>query len=237
MEMQNQKVAGAKAAHATQKYLDIAEIKDNTVLMKDGSLRAVIAVSSTNFALKSEDEQNAITAAYQNFLNSLNFPLQILMHSRVLDINGYLEKLRTLAASQTNELLRIQMNEYLEYIARLVEYSSIMTKTFYVVVPYSATPIKEHFGSKLLKIFNPAVQIAAREEDFEKARTRLEERISHVISELGGMGLRSILLNTEELVELLYNSYNFESASPLYAEAVEGLEINQSDSNLRMTSE
>lgn len=227
LEMQSPKSDRAKPAQSTQKYLDIAEIKDNTIIMKDGSLRAVIVVSSTNFALKSEDEQNAITAAYQNFLNSLDFPVQILMHSRVLDINGYLEKLRTLAASQTNELLRIQMNEYIEYIARLVEYSSIMSKNFYVVVPYSATQIKETFGSRLLRLFNPAAQIAIHEEDFEKAKSRLQERIDHAVSELGGMGLRSLVLNTEELVELLYSSYNFEFASPLHAEALEGIELNK----------
>ena len=92
----------AKPTESTQKYLNISEVKDNVLVLRDGSLRAVITVSSTNFALKSEDEQNALTGAFQGFLNSLDFPVQILIHSRILDINGYLEKLRTLASGQTN---------------------------------------------------------------------------------------------------------------------------------------
>src|SRR3989338_4978029 len=115
--------------------------------MKDGSLRGVVAVSSTNFALKSEDEQNALVAAYQGMLNSLDFPIQILIHSRVLDINSYLGKLKTLAAGQTNELLRIQMTEYIEYIGKLVEFANIMSKNFYVVVPFSSAPQHESWTS------------------------------------------------------------------------------------------
>src|SRR3990167_7860884 len=100
-----------KAAESTQKYLDIAEIKDNTIILKDGSLRGVVAVSSTNFALKSEDEQNALIGGYQNLLNSLDFPIQILIHSRVLEIGGYLGKVGGLAARQANEMLGIQQHE------------------------------------------------------------------------------------------------------------------------------
>ncbi len=215
-----------KAAESTQKYLSIAEIKEDAIILKDGSIKAVVAVSSTNFALKSEEEQNAMIAAYQNFLNSLDFPIQILMHSRVLDINGYLEKLRNLAAGQTNELLRIQMSEYIEYVQRLIEYSSIMSKNFYVVVPYSAgQQVKETLGSKLMKILNPASSIAQSEEGFELAKQKLNERIDHIVSALGGMGLRSIVLKTPELIELLYQSYNFEAASPLHAEAVGEIDI------------
>lgn len=214
-----------KRAEPTQKYLKIAEIRDNVVLLKDGGLRAVIAVSSTNFALKSEEEQSAIAAAYQNFLNSLDFPIQLLIHSRVLDIEGYLEKLRGLAAGQTNELLRIQMSEYIEYVQKLVEYASIMSKTFYVIVPYSAGAVKETMLGRLTKIFNPVAEIATRQEDLEKARAKLGERIDQIVSGLGSMGLRSMVLNTRELIELLYMSYNFESASPLHAEAIEEMNL------------
>ncbi len=217
-----------KIAESTQKYLNIAEIKDNTIILRDGGLKAAIAVSSTNFALKSEEEQNALVAGYQNFLNSLDFPIQILMHSRILDINGYLEKLRNLAASQTNELLRIQMSEYIEYVQRLVEYASIMSKNFYVIVPYSAgKPVKESLGSRFMKILNPASAVIASEESFELGKQKLDERLDHVVSALGALGLRSIVLRTEELVELLYQSYNFEQASPLHAEAVHEIDIQQ----------
>ena len=221
-EMQSKKTKGVP----TQRFLNLAEVKDNTIVMKDGSIRAVIAVSSTNFSLKSEDEQNAIVQAYQNFVNSLDFPIQILMHSRVLDINGYLEKLRNLTASQTNELLRIQMTEYIEYIARLVEYASIMSKNFYVVVPYSASTLgKESFFGKITKIFNPAKQIITGQAEFEKAKEKMEERSNRVIGGLGAMGLRTVLLRTEDIIELLYQSYNLESASPLHAEAIEEIDI------------
>lgn len=224
-EMQAKKSKGVP----TQKFLNLSEIKDDTIVMKDGSLRAVVAVSSTNFALKSEDEQNAIVQAYQNFLNSLDFPLQILMQSRVLDINGYLEKLRNLTAGQTNELLRIQMSEYIEYIARLVEYASIMSKNFYAVVPYSgalgAGAGKETFLGRMGKFFNPARQIVASEEGFEKAREKLAERINHVLSGLGAMGLRTVVLKTEDLTELLYQSYNLETAAPLHASEMEEIDL------------
>lgn len=227
MEMQSPKLVHSKPSESTQKYLDIAEIKENTIVMKDGSLRAVIVVSSTNFALRSEDEQNALIGAYQSFLNSLDFPIQILIHSRVLDINGYLEKLRELMASQTNELLRIQMAEYIEYAARLVEYASIMSKTFYVIVPYFTTPTKQTLGSRFRKFFNPAAQIAGHREAFERAKVKLDERVAHVVSGLGSMGLRSLVLQTPELIELLYLSYNFEFATALHAEAVEEIEVQE----------
>jgi len=221
MEMQNPNLIRVKPSVSTQRFLDVAEIKDSIIILRDGSYRAAATVSSTNFALKSEEEQNALTAGYENFLNSLEFPVQILIHSRVLDINGYLEKLRNLASGQTNELLRIQMSEYIEYIAKLVEYSSIMSKIFYVVVSYSERAAKkEGFGGKFLKIFNPASGIATREEDFEKAKIKIEERVNHVMGGLGGVGLRSIRLNTSELMELLYQSYNLDNSSPLRAEAL-----------------
>ncbi|TSA44733.1 hypothetical protein D4R52_03760 [bacterium] len=225
MEMQNPKLAGGKPTESTQKYLDIAEIRDNIIVLKDGSLRGVIAVSSTNFSLKSEEEQNGLTSAYQNFLNSLDFPIQILMNSRVLDINSYLEKLRTLAAGQTNELLRIQMAEYIEYIAKLIEFASIMSKNFYVIVPYSAQPVKETWGSKIRKVFNPVAGIAVRQGDFDKAKIKLDERLQHVTGELGTMGLRSIVLGTEELIELVYQSYNLGASAPLNTGEVEELEL------------
>src|SRR3989338_5399650 len=122
LEMQSSQLAGYKAP-STEAYLDIAEIKEGTVVLKDGSLRAVIVVSSTNFSLKSGQEQNALISSYQSFLNSLEFPVQILMQSRKLDIHNYLEKLRIIMQQQTNELLRLQTQEYIEYVSKLIEYA------------------------------------------------------------------------------------------------------------------
>src|SRR3990167_8041994 len=134
-EMQSPTMAGNKPTVSTQAFLDIAEIKENIVIMKDGSFRAIVVVSSTNFSLKSVEEQNALIAAYQNFLNSLEFPVQIVMQSRKLDIHAYLDKLRSTMQQQTNELLRLQTQEYIEYISKLIEFASIMNKTFYVIIP------------------------------------------------------------------------------------------------------
>ena len=120
---------------STQSFLRISEIKNDVVVLDDGSLRAVVAVSSTNFDLKSQDEQNSIIFNFQRFLNSLDFPVQILMQSRKMEIGGYLEKLKRLAEKQTNELLRVQTEEYTEFIARLIENASIMNKNFYVIIP------------------------------------------------------------------------------------------------------
>src|SRR5882724_7180748 len=154
IEMQNS--SKQKAAASTQAYLDVQEVKEATVVMRDGSLRAVLAVSSTNFSLKSGDEQNAMIGSYQNFLNSLEFPIQILMQSRKLDINSYLDKLRGVAQQQTNELLRIQTQEYVEYVSKLVEFASIMNKSFYVVIPLGTASVKTGFVQKIANLFNPA---------------------------------------------------------------------------------
>ena len=116
------------------------------------------------------------------------------------------------------------MTEYIEYVGKLVEYASIMSKTFYVIVPYSSSPVTEGLGGKIKKILNPAAGVAGAYEDFEKAKVKLEERVNHAVSELGGMGLRSIVLKTGELVELLYMSYNFD-ATPLDTGSLEDMEV------------
>ncbi len=224
-EMQSQSMSGSKPTASTQAYLDIAEIKEDTVVMKDGSLRAVIVVSSTNFSLKNTDEQNALISSYQNFLNSLEFSIQILMHSRKLDIHSYLDKLQAVMQQQTNELLRLQTQEYIQYIAKLIEFASIMTKTFYVIVPLSTTAAKQGFFSKITNLINPAQQISGNQRGFEAAREELTKRVNQVSSAMGAMGLKSIALTTEELVELMYNSYNLNTASPIKIKSIQDLEL------------
>jgi type IV secretory pathway VirB4 component len=224
-DMQSGQLAGNKPTASTQSFLDVGEIKQGTIVMNDGSLRAVIVVSATNFSLKSADEQNALIGSYQSFLNSLEFPIQILMQSRRLDVNSYLEKMRGVMQNQTNELLRLQTQEYIEYVAKLIEFASIMNKTFYVVVPYSEVAIKTGFLNSLSKLFNPAGSIKVSEEDFEKQKEHLDQRVEQVSGELSGMGLRTLILNTEELVELLYNSYNLNTSSPMRIKSIEELEL------------
>src|SRR3989339_1848524 len=130
-------------AEPTQKFLHIAEVRDDLVVLNDGTVRGVILVSSVNFDLKSEDEQKAIIGNYVNFLNSIDYPLQIVIQSRPLDIDDYLDRLKKVEREQTNELLRMQTAEYRQYVSELVEIGDIMTKRFYVVVPYDPISDKQ----------------------------------------------------------------------------------------------
>lgn len=225
IDMQSSQLSGNKPTASTQSFLDIAEIKESTIVLRDGSLRSVIVVSATNFSLKSGDEQNALIGAYQSFLNSLDFPIQILMQSRRLDINSYLEKMRGIMQQQTNELLRLQTQEYIEYVSKLIEFASIMNKTFYVIIPHSVEAVKTGTLSKLTSLFNPAGNIKLKQVDFERQKETLTQRVDQISSELSGMGLRTIVLNTEELVELMYNSYNLSTASPIRIKNIEELEM------------
>ena len=210
---------------STQAHLDIAEVKEGTIVLRDGSLRAVIVVSSTNFSLKSGDEQNALIDSYQSFLNSLEFPIQILMQSRKLDIHSYLDKLRSVMQDQKNELLRLQTQEYIEYIAKLIEFASIMNKTFYIVVPYSPFITKEGFMQKFKNIINPVRNISMKRQEFAMHKESLLQRVNQILGTLNGMGLRTIVLQTEELVELLYNSYNFDNSSPIQIQKIDELDL------------
>jgi type IV secretory pathway VirB4 component len=214
-----------KPTASTQAYLDISEIKEGTIVMRDSSLRAILVVSSTNFSLKSIDEQNAMIGAYQNFLNSLDFPIQILMQSRKLDVNSYLDRLRGVMQQQTNELLRMQTQEYIEYIGKLVEFASIMNKTFYIVIPLGTAAVQGGIFQSLTSFLNPAGQVSAKNRDFEKAREELQKRVNTVVTGLAPMGLKTILLNTEELLELVYNSYNLDTASPIKIKSIDELDL------------
>src|SRR3990172_8302804 len=155
-------MSGKKPTISTQSFLDIYEIKDNTVVMKDGTLRSVLLVSSINFSLKSEEEQNAIIAVNVQFLNSLDHPMQIVIQSRKLDIDRYLDNLKDLEKQQVNELLKAQMADYRNYINELLEMAEIMTKRFYIVVPYDAKADgkkQKGFGSSLSAVFRPAAAV------------------------------------------------------------------------------
>lgn len=146
---------------STQAYLPISEIKEGVVVMRDQSLRSVLIVSSVNFALKSEQEKDAIIASYQSFLNSLNFPVQIVASSKKLHLTNYINSLKTLGQNQTNPLLKIQTEEYSRFIEQLLEVSNIMEKRFYVVVPYFPAGVNVEGGIKDLigknKPFPPAL--------------------------------------------------------------------------------
>jgi len=198
-----------KSGASAQQHLDIAEIRDDCVIMKDGTLRAVILVSSINFALKTEAEQNAIIYGYMNFLNAFDFPMQIVIQSRKLDISGYLERLNNSEKEQTNELLKMQIAGYRRYVAELVELGDIMTKKFFVVIPYNPTTDKRKgFFGRLRELFQVARIIRVKEATLQNYKQELFMRVNHVSSLLGGLGLSTVALDTQSLIELYYNIYN-----------------------------
>lgn len=194
---------------STLKYVDIKTIRDGVVVLKNGTLRAVLLVSTVNFDLKSSDEQVAIIGAYQNFLNSLDFPIQIVVNSRKLNIQPYIEVLKEKAREQRNELLKIQIIEYQEFIKNLSDVTNIMSKFFYLVVPFA--PVEDSNDGvlgKISSIVRPTENLAEREELFETYKNQLWQRVDHVAAALGGTGLHFTALNTDELIELYYGMYN-----------------------------
>lgn len=193
-------------------HLKVAEIHDNTVVLKNGGLRTVLKTSSINLNLKSEEEQNAVIYSYQNFLNTLEFPIQIVVRSKRLDLEHYIEKLKKIGVKQMNPLLQKQTFEYIEYITRLVEYADIMEKQFYVIIPQDPFG-QEHRGflkSFLENIFpqDTVSKIQQRQHQFDELKKRLTQRANMVRSGLEGCGLRVQELSTEELIELFYETYN-----------------------------
>ncbi len=201
-------------APSTQRFLDILEIKDDVVVLKDGSIRAVILVSSVNFDLKSDEEQAAVISSYVQFLNSIDFPLQIVVQSRKLNVDSYIGKLRELEKQQTNELLKQQTGEYRQYIQELVEIADIMTKRFYVVVPFSGTSGRtKKFWTRLIDAFSTTNVIHLKQKKFEEFRTDLMKRVDYVMDGLASAGLKSAVLDTQSLIELYFNTYNPETSA------------------------
>lgn len=195
---------------ATQQYIDIAEIHDDTVILKDNTLLAVLLVSSVNFALKSEEEQNAIVQGYISFINSLSFSVQIVIQSRRLNIDNYLGQLKIKEREQTNELLKIQIKEYADYIRELVELGDIMSKRFYVVIAYNPQEGSKKQGllARMFNSFKVVKLVSMKKEKFLKYRAELERRVNVVRSGLSSMMVNSQQLDTQSLIELYYNSYN-----------------------------
>lgn len=220
-----------KALASTQRYLKIAEIRDNTVMLKNGGLRAVLKVSSINFNLKSDDEQNAIIYSYQNFINSIEFPIQILIKSKKLDIDNYIDQLNELGEKQTNTLLQQQTYEYMDYVQRLVEYADIMEKEFYVIIPYdSFHSTKPNVIQRFFQNMSPKdsfSELKRRHREFIQLKKSLNQRVNIVKSGLEGTGLTAEELSTQELIELFYETYNPLSARNQKIEGLEEIQIKQ----------
>ncbi|MES2416354.1 MAG: hypothetical protein V4504_01505 [Patescibacteria group bacterium] len=201
----------ALLARATQEFVPIKEVRDGIVVLKDGSLKAIVLANSINLSLKSEDEQKATIFQFQSFLNTLDFPVQIVIQSRRLDIRPYLLLLENRMKAQTEPLLKIQTKEYMEFIRNFTETTNIMTKNFFIVVPYSAQSIggNEDFISK---IFSKRKTEALEQEEklaaFEEKRSQLDQRVGVIEQGLARCGIKSVELGTEEVIEVFYKVFN-----------------------------
>lgn len=208
-------------SNSTQNTLQIAEIRDGIVIMNDGSYRSVMMVKSINFDLMSQQEQEAVEYSYQGFLNSLYFPVQIFLRSQRVDLQPYIEKLDKIRTEHDNMLLALLMEDYITYIDQLSEQTNIMDKKFYVVVPYfpvadvqkALTQSKNFFGG-LAGIFNSKEQhVVINEAELEKAKTELRNRVQAALAGLLQCGVQGLPLDTQELIELYYDTYNPDTAT------------------------
>ncbi len=211
----------AAALNSTQNTLQIAEIRDGIVIMNDGSFRSVVMVKSINFDLMSQQEQEGVEYSYQNFLNSLYFPIQIFIRSQKVDLQPYIDKLDKIRTEHDNMLLALLMDDYIDYIDQLSQQTNIMDKKFYMVVPYfphvelqKALTQSKNFISGFVELFNKKEQhIIINEDDLEKAKTELRNRVQSVLSGLLQANIQALPLDTQELIELYYDTYNPDTAT------------------------
>jgi hypothetical protein len=200
-------------AKTTQEFVPIKEVRDGLIIMKDGSIRAIVLSSSLNFALKSVDEQEAIIYQFQNFLNSLDFSVQISIQSRELDIRPYLASLEKRYADELNDLLKIQIKEYVQFVKNFTESQNIMSKTFFIIIPFNPTILYNSKKNKgLMGIIpnanNKNKKNEEKNDNFEEYRTQIEQRVSIIQQGLMRCGIRSVSLGTEETIELFYKLFN-----------------------------
>ena len=194
-------------AGKTQQFVPVKEIRNGVIILKDGGYRGVLICSAVNFGLKSAEEQHGIILGFQNFLNTLDFSIQIVINSRRMDLRPYLALLQEKSVEQKSELMRIQLREYIEFIRSFADQTNIMTKSFYVVVSYA--PRASAAGAvSFLRQDSAATKNAASATSFEEDRAQLEQRLSLVVAGLAGTGVRAVPLGTEEAIELLYRSFN-----------------------------
>ena len=214
-------VAPPSNPNSTQNSLQIAEIRDGIVIMNDGSFRSVIMAKSINFDLMSPQEQEAVEFSYQGFLNSLYFPIQIFVRSQKVDLQPYLERLDKIRSEHDNMLLALLMEDYINYMEQLSQQTNIMDKKFYIVIPYfphvdvqKAITQSKNFFTGLIGLFDKKEQhVVINEPDLEKAKTELRNRVQAVLAGLMQSGIQALPLDTQELIELYYDTYNPDTAT------------------------
>ncbi len=204
----------ALKAEGAQGFVPIKEVRDGIIVLKDGGLRAVLVASSINLSLKSDEEQKATISQFQAFLNGLDFETQIVIQSRRLDIRPYLLLLEERMKQQVEPLIKVQTKEYIEFIRTFTEEVNIMTKSFFIVIPYSTTIISQK-GSLLDRMSGGTKTKEYGEQkkenplaDFEEKRSQLDQRVGMVTEGLGRFGVRSSQLGTEEIIELFYKTFD-----------------------------
>jgi type IV secretory pathway VirB4 component len=200
----------AKIGTPTQQFVPVKEVRDGIVISKDGTFFTVILVSSINLSLKSDEEQKATLAQFQSFLNTLDFPVQIVVQSRRYDIRPYILTLENRLKEQTEQLLQVQTREYIEFIRSFNDEVNIMRKSFFIVVPYVPPLLSQEKGlGKVLTLLKASNKETSNTVDnFEEERTQLEQRVSVIEQGLSRVGLRLVQLGTQEVIELLYKTFN-----------------------------
>ncbi len=194
----------------TQSFVPIQEVRDGLIILKDGSMRAILLASSINFALKSEDEQKSVIYQFQNFLNGLNFDIQIFVQSRNLDIRPYVSLLEERLKLQTDDLMKIQVREYIQFVRSFTEQANIMTKRFFIVIPYTPTSANVKKVENKFSLFGGSKKSQAKvaSDAFTESRTQLAQRVDVVISGIARTGVRAVQLGTEEVIEVFYQLFN-----------------------------
>jgi len=197
---------------STQSNIPIAGIRDGVTILKTGQYRMILEIAAINFDLKSEQEKNSLIFQYQSFLNSLHFPIEIVVKSNKLDLSPYLKKIESLIPKQNNELLKIQTQDYVDFVGQLINLANIMKKRFYVVVGYQPLVVSNSLLDKIFKKGPDSNHLKISETDFETYSKELRQRAQIVAQGLGGMGLHCRQLNTKEIIEVFYEIYNPEVA-------------------------
>lgn len=195
------------AKNATQEFVPIEDVRDGIVILKSGGMRGILMASSINFSLKSEEERQAILLQFQDFLNSLDFSVQIIVQSRRLDIRPYIALLESRRKEQVNDLMKIQIEQYIQFIRSFTESTSIMTKNFFIVVPYDAAIISSK-GGLMSSLGGKSESKEAQEQSFDENKNQLEQRLGVVEQGLVRCGIRVAKLGTDEVVELFYKIFN-----------------------------
>jgi type IV secretory pathway VirB4 component len=192
-----------------QQFVPVKEVRDGIAVLKDGTLCTIVLVSSINLSLKSYDEQRATLMQFQSFLNTLDFPIQIVIQSRRYDVRPYILTLENRLKEQTEPLLQVQTREYIEFIRTFTDQVNVMRKNFFVVIPYTPPVLSQQKGlGKMLSFLNKKSPTVDTISDFEEERTQIEQRMSVVEQGLSRLGLRLAQLGTQEVIELMYKTFN-----------------------------